>query len=150
MIRIRRPDGRTGCRVEQGRASKDAVRRLRPADVLIVFSSVGNPKIRAFAELLIDCEEDRTLRAVLERCPGTRVNDVPRHHNRGPKGMLFELPGRVWRRQLQSLLERHGPSGLNSTNRPGPAPNGAPSLLSGGRTRNPFEVLIAGDEREAT
>jgi hypothetical protein len=25
----------------------------------------GNPKIRAFAELLIDCEEDRVLRAVL-------------------------------------------------------------------------------------
>jgi len=26
---------------------------------------LGIPKIRAFAELLIDCEEDRTLRAVL-------------------------------------------------------------------------------------
>jgi hypothetical protein len=25
----------------------------------------GNPKTRAFAELLIDCAEDRTLRAVL-------------------------------------------------------------------------------------
>jgi hypothetical protein len=25
----------------------------------------GNPKTRVFAELLIDCEEDRTLRAVL-------------------------------------------------------------------------------------
>jgi hypothetical protein len=25
----------------------------------------GNPKTRPFAELLIDCEEDRTLRAVL-------------------------------------------------------------------------------------
>jgi hypothetical protein len=25
----------------------------------------GNPKARTFAELLIDCEEDRTLRAVL-------------------------------------------------------------------------------------
>ena len=25
----------------------------------------GNPKTRAFAELLIDCEEDRTFRAVL-------------------------------------------------------------------------------------
>ena len=25
----------------------------------------GNPKTRAFARLLIDCEEDRTLRAVL-------------------------------------------------------------------------------------
>jgi hypothetical protein len=27
----------------------------------------GNPQSRAFAELLIDCEEDRTLRAVLVR-----------------------------------------------------------------------------------
>ena len=27
----------------------------------------GNPKTRTFAELLIDCEEDRTLRAVLVR-----------------------------------------------------------------------------------
>jgi hypothetical protein len=27
-------------------------------------SSGGNPKTRTFAELLIDCEEDRTLRAV--------------------------------------------------------------------------------------
>ena len=26
---------------------------------------MGNPKTRAFAELLIDCEEDRVLRAVL-------------------------------------------------------------------------------------
>jgi hypothetical protein len=26
---------------------------------------LGNPKTRAFAELLIDCEEDRILRAVL-------------------------------------------------------------------------------------
>jgi hypothetical protein len=26
---------------------------------------LGEPKNRAFAELLIDCEEDRTLRAVL-------------------------------------------------------------------------------------
>jgi hypothetical protein len=25
----------------------------------------GNPKTRSFGELLIDCEEDRTLRAVL-------------------------------------------------------------------------------------
>jgi hypothetical protein len=28
-------------------------------------SSGGNPKTRTFAELLIDCEEDGTLRAVL-------------------------------------------------------------------------------------
>jgi hypothetical protein len=27
----------------------------------------GNPESRAFAELLIDCEEDRTLRALLVR-----------------------------------------------------------------------------------
>ena len=26
----------------------------------------GNPKTRTFAELLIDCDEDRTLRAVLD------------------------------------------------------------------------------------
>jgi hypothetical protein len=26
---------------------------------------LGNPKTRSFAELLIDCEEDRTLRSVL-------------------------------------------------------------------------------------
>jgi hypothetical protein len=29
------------------------------------FSPGSNPKTRTFAELLIDCEEDRTLRAVL-------------------------------------------------------------------------------------
>jgi hypothetical protein len=28
-------------------------------------SYYGNPQTRTFAELLIDCEEDRTLRAVL-------------------------------------------------------------------------------------
>jgi hypothetical protein len=37
--------------------------RLRPADA--IGSYWGNPKTRIFGELLIDCEEDRTLRAVL-------------------------------------------------------------------------------------
>jgi hypothetical protein len=31
----------------------------------VIGSHWGNPKTRTFAELLIDCEEDRTLRAVL-------------------------------------------------------------------------------------
>ena len=35
--------------------------RARRADRLVL----GNPATRTFAELLIDCEEDRTLRAVL-------------------------------------------------------------------------------------
>jgi hypothetical protein len=32
----------------------------------------GNPKTRTFAELLIDCEEDRTLRAVRRDAPRRR------------------------------------------------------------------------------
>jgi hypothetical protein len=65
MIRIRRPDGRTGCRVGQGRDIEDHVRLLTTAHLLNVFSSVGDPKIRAFAELLIDRKGDRSSGAVL-------------------------------------------------------------------------------------
>jgi hypothetical protein len=39
----------------------------------------GNPKNRAFAELLIDCEEDRTLRA-LERQLWTPVEGLRLAH----------------------------------------------------------------------
>ena len=38
----------------------------------------GNPKTRTFAELLIDCEEDRTLRAVLVRM----LREDERHRSR--------------------------------------------------------------------
>jgi hypothetical protein len=39
---------------------------LRPPDLDVGIGSYwGNPRTRTFAELLIDCEEDRTLRAVL-------------------------------------------------------------------------------------
>ena len=77
------PRGGVGSHGEAGRArasTTGAPRRLGPArraELLHVLmlpdfdradaigSYWGNPKTRTFAELLIDCEEDRTLRAVL-------------------------------------------------------------------------------------
>ena len=48
-----------------GRAELVHVLRLADFDrVDRIGSFYGNPKTRSFAELLIDCEEDRTLRAV--------------------------------------------------------------------------------------
>ena len=41
------------------------VRPLPTALLVTADGNDGNPKTRTFAELLIDCEEDRTLRAVL-------------------------------------------------------------------------------------
>ena len=46
----------------------------------------GNRATRAFAELLIDCEDDRTLRAVLV--------GMLREANRGPRGLNRELAPR--------------------------------------------------------
>jgi hypothetical protein len=46
--------------------SPESVRKLTDFDRVDPIASYwGNPKTRTFAELLIDCEEDRTLRAVL-------------------------------------------------------------------------------------
>jgi hypothetical protein len=44
---------------------RSARRRAHRGASLLGASYWGNPKTRTFAELLIDCEEDRTLRAVL-------------------------------------------------------------------------------------
>jgi hypothetical protein len=51
----------------------------------------GNPKTRTFAELLIDCEEDRTLRAVLVRMLPA-IDGVP-SVGRPPACGDRELPG---------------------------------------------------------
>ena len=59
-----------------GRWAGPRLPRLAPAELVHIltlptssmsarFSPGSNPKTRSFAELLIDCEEDRTLRAVL-------------------------------------------------------------------------------------
>jgi hypothetical protein len=41
------------------------MRRIVRSRTSVVKEVSANPQTRAFAELLIDCEEDRTLRAVL-------------------------------------------------------------------------------------